>query len=65
MKRRRLPPKPEPPPEGYMYWYGNIVPIQAVEEMCALHIHLIGYSWRNDPTYNMRLTKRPTTTKEK
>lgn len=65
MKRRWLPPKPEPPPEGYMYYAGNIVTIEDVQLFSIIKIGMNPYSWRNDPTYNMSLTKRPATTKEK
>ncbi len=32
--RRRLPPKPPNPPEGYMYWHGRLWAISAVEALC-------------------------------
>ena len=31
MKRKRLPPKPPSPPEGWMYWYGELTKITTVE----------------------------------
>lgn len=34
VKRRRLPPRPPDPPEGYMLFHQQLVPIQYVEATC-------------------------------
>lgn len=55
-RRKRLPPKPEPPPDGMMYLGLDLVPIIALEEMCkdTLIFNDGVPDYRNDPSYNWR-----------
>lgn len=61
MRRKRLLPKPEPPPEGYMFWYNNIVPIPKFENKMRSFYDVsrrFQPNWRDDPTYHMKINKR-------
>jgi hypothetical protein len=55
--RKRLPPKPEPPPEGWMYLYDRYIPAEEIQYYCASVIDepmIEQPRWNDDPSYNWR-----------
>lgn len=61
MKRKKLLPKPEPPPDGHMIWHGEIVTVSQFErETKAFYDSARPFQpdWRDDPTYHMKVNKR-------
>lgn len=61
MRRKKLLPKPEPPPEGYMFFYNKKMTIPAFEAMVRDFYENTRDkfpNWRDDPTYHMKINKR-------
>lgn len=59
MRRKRLAPKPEPPPPGKMYFGMELIDAEELREVCQFTLLENDEvpSWRNDPTYNLRKSK--------
>ena len=59
MKRRRLPSKPEPPPEGFIYHHKlGIIDMKRMENAAKIGVqNPFIPSWDHDRTYNLRSSR--------